>query len=187
MTKRRYQIGVFGTAFNEKLLTKSILEKAYIIGSEIAKQGHILITGATSGVPHEATKGVQEHGGLAVGISPASTPWQHETEFKKPLENGDVIIFSGMGFSGRNVIHVKTCDACIFIGGELGTLNEFTIANYESKIIGVLEKSGLVADKIKDIMEVIKTDHGASLYFNSDPVLLVETIIEAIKNKYAKF
>jgi hypothetical protein len=186
MIKNRFQIGVFGTAFNEKLLTESMLEKAYVVGSEIAKSKYVLITGATTGVPNEAAKGTNDHGGLAIGISPASTPWQHKTEFKKPLENNDAVIYTGMGFTGRNVINIKSCDACIFIGGELGTLNEFTIAYYESKIIGILENSGYIADTIKDILKVVKTDHGAIVVFDSDPVALVSTISKEIENKYAK-
>ena len=184
--KQKFQIGVFGSAFNEKLLTTDMLEKSYRVGSEIARKGHILITGATTGIPEEAAKAAKEQGGISVGISPASTPWHHKNDFNKPSKNYDAIIFTGMGFSGRNVINIRTCDACIFIGGEMGTLNEFTIAYYESKIIGILEQSGYISDKIRDLLKNIKTDHGASIFFDSNPARLVNTMVRECENRYGR-
>ncbi len=60
-----------------------------------------------------------------------------------------MIIFTGFGYKGRNVINVRCADIVLILGGATGTLNEFTIAYDEGKIIGVLEGSGGIADHIE--------------------------------------
>ena len=108
----------------------------------IAEKGCTLITGATFGLPNEAIKGAHSQGGFTVGISPAYSEEEHMTKYKMPLDD-DVIIYTGLGFEGRNLINVRTCDAAIFIKGSIGTLNEFTIAVKEEKLIGIIESSGI--------------------------------------------
>jgi uncharacterized protein (TIGR00725 family) len=54
----------------------------------------------------------------------------------------------------RNVVNVRSSDIVIIFGGELGTLNEFTIAYDEGKVIGVLVNTGGVAERIMEISKL---------------------------------
>ena len=51
----------------------------------------------------------------------------------------DLIMYTGSGYSGRNLQLTRTSDAVIVGCGRIGTLNEFTIAFEDNKPIGVLE------------------------------------------------
>jgi uncharacterized protein (TIGR00725 family) len=67
-------------------------------------------------------------------------------------ESSDVVIYTGFGLKGRNVICVRSSDIVIIIAGSMGTLNEFTIAYDEGKIIGVLTGTGGIADWVADLV-----------------------------------
>ena len=175
------QIGVMGGAF---VYTEEALKAARIIGEEIAKANCTLITGGTTGIPHAASKGARANGGLSIGISPAINAKEHVERYKKPLDY-DVIIYTGFGYSARNPINIRACDGVIFLGGESGTLNEFTNGLYEGKVLGVLEGVGGITDKIREILNCFKSDHGAKVIFDTDPVVLVKKVIElARSNSY---
>ena len=77
-------------------------------------------------------------------------------------------------------------NAGIFIGGETGTLEEFCIAVYEGKVIGVLEKSGGVCDKIQDVMSVCPTNHGAIIIYESDYKKLLSQVLKHLEKRGAK-
>jgi len=182
MTK--LQIGVMGGAFS---YTKKALETAYEIGKEIAKADAILITGGTTGIPYRAAQGAKDAGGLSIGISPAVDRIEHVEKFGKPTDAYDVLIFTGMGYSGRNPINIRSCDGVIYIGGEAGTLNEFTNGLYETKVLGVLEGVGGITDKIKEIMKEIKTNHGSTVIYDNDPIRLVQKMISEIKIRGTRY
>ena len=59
------------------------------------------------------------------------------------MEYLDIIIYTGAGYSGRDLLMTRTSDA-IFLGcGRIGTIHEFTIAFEDNKPIGILEGSGV--------------------------------------------
>ena len=181
--EQQVRIGVFGSAFqwfneHEKI--------SYLIGEEIAKLNCVLVTGATTGLPYHAGKGALKAGGFVLGISPALNPKEHTEKYNKPLDGCSVIIWTGSGYTGRNYLNVRNCDAAVFIGGETGTLEEFCIADYEGKVIGVLEGSGGVADKIKNIMKDCSTDHGTIIEYDKDPKSLINKIVSRLKERGAK-
>ena len=45
------------------------------------------------------------------------------------------------------MVLVRSCDIVLFVAGAMGSLNEFTIAHDEGKIIGCLTGTGGVADE----------------------------------------
>src|SRR3989338_3173215 len=59
-------------------------EKAKELGRDIAQQGAIITTGATTGFPLYSAMGVKESGGFSIGFSPASTEREH---VKNQLKN----------------------------------------------------------------------------------------------------
>src|SRR5579862_5719190 len=117
----RLQIGVMGAALR---CTPHSLRCAELAGRRIAQQGAVLGVGATSGIPHAAAKGAAEAGGFVLGISPAINPSEHVNRYGKPLDHCSAIVYTGMGYTGRNFLNIRSCDGVLIIDGEAGTLHE---------------------------------------------------------------
>lgn len=90
-----------------------------------------------------------------------------------------MLVYTGFGLKGRNVVMIRSCDAIVLISGRIGTLNEFTIAYDEKKPVGVLENSGGVSGRIKGILEDVDKK-GGEVIFNSDPKLLLKELMESL-------
>src|SRR3989338_8429266 len=181
----RLKIGVMGTGMerNEAKITEKAKKLAYEIGQEIARHNCILVNGACYGIPYIASKGAKSSDGTVVGISPAENMHEHIHTYKFPTDVYDILFYTGFGFKGRNVVNVSNCDAIIIVSGQVGTLNEFTIAYDDGMIIGVMQGSGGIADFINDIIKIANKKTGATLIFDKDPHLLIKKVITAIVKK----
>ncbi len=144
---KKYKICVSGSATLDPC-TPHAKELAKEVGRQIVKQGAVLLTGATTGIPYWAAVGAKEAKGFSIGFSPASTEKEHVKVYRLPTNMFDVIVYTGFGYAGRNLLLTRAADAMIVICGRMGTLNEFTIAFEDKKPIGVLEGTGGTADKI---------------------------------------
>ncbi len=177
------KVGVMGASANDGLTgldAQRAGELAASLGRAIAAAGCFLITGATTGLPALVAKSFREQGGLAVGISPAENHAEHLGRYGLPDDGADVMIYTGFGYKGRNVINIHSSDIVIILGGATGTLNEFTIAYDEGKVIGVLAGSGGVADHIEKIVEVCRKPTLGQLFFDPDPGSLLQTCVNAL-------
>jgi hypothetical protein len=177
----KLKIGVMGTGSPK--LPESVKKLAYKVGKSIAEHNCILVNGACLGVPYEASKGAKKAEGFVVGISPAKELEEHIKRYKFPTDKFDVLIFSGFGFKGRNVLNVSSCDGVILVNGSVGTLNEFSIAYDEGRVIGVLEGSGGIADHIREIIEICHKETGATMIYESNAHKLVRKVIIAIRKR----
>jgi len=180
----KYKICVSGAAAGETVQADAKL--AYEIGRQIALQGAVLLTGATTGLPYYAAKGNYECGGIAIGLSPASTIKEHVNAYKLPVAYHDVIIYTGFNYTGRNLLLTRAADAVITIGGRMGSLNEFTIAFEDQKTIGVLMGSGGIADEIPHLLHTAKKELSSKLIYGTEPAILVQKVIAAVHEEYSK-
>ncbi|OGD67821.1 hypothetical protein A3F08_01505 [Candidatus Berkelbacteria bacterium RIFCSPHIGHO2_12_FULL_36_9] len=161
------------------------MNKTKILGSEIVKHNGVVITGATIGVPLWAAMGAKEEKGVSIGLSPASSELEHVKKYKLPTEEFDIIIYTGFGYSGRNLLLTRSADAVIIICGRMGTLNEFTIAFEDGKPIGILSETGGMADELPSIIE--KAHRGSkNIVFDSNPKSLIEKLIKMIEEEKVK-
>lgn len=174
------QIGVMGSAFNYS--NKAIIA-GYKAGKAIAENNCTLVTGATTGVPYAAVLGAKESNGTVIGISPANDANEHINKYKKPLDGFDAIVYTGMGYNGREPINIKTCDGIIYIAGEFGTLIEFGQGFYDGKVLGVVIGIGGITDKIKEIVKLMKSSYGSEIIYDTDPKRLVKSVIKSVENK----
>lgn len=175
----KFKICVSGAAKGDCLNEKE-MELSRRLGEEIARQDSVILTGATSGLPHYATIGAKREKGTSIGFSPAISYKEHTLKYQLPTNFMDLIIYTGYGYSGRNLMMIRSSDAVIFVCGRIGTLNEFTDAFEEDKPIGVLTQSGGIADEIKDILRIAKRGTG-DIFYDDDPILLVQKITSHLK------
>jgi uncharacterized protein (TIGR00725 family) len=159
--------------------------RAYRIGRLVAEKGGVLLTGGCPGVPHAGVLGARSAGGLTVAISPAANREEHGEVYAYPLDS-EVIVFTGMGTKGRNVVLVRSADACIFAAGSMGTLNEFTIAFDElgeERAIGILGHANGLTAEFARLVSLADRPSRATIVEEADPDLLVDMLFTHVRRQ----
>ena len=170
------RIGVMGSAGGD--VPPSTAEHCRRLGRVIAERGCCLLTGACPGLPHEAVLGAKEARGHVVGISPASTLKEHVDVHQSPYREYDVLILTGMGLMGRELINIHSSDIVIVVGGRSGTLGEFAIAYEDGKLIGVLSGTGGITTALPELEASLETKKtGAEVMYDDDPTKLVDRLL----------
>jgi uncharacterized protein (TIGR00725 family) len=178
----KIKVGVMGSASDAPLDGKVALwQKGSELAQAIVAHDVIVLSGATTGVVYVVGKAVRDAGVLHVGISPAANSQGHVADYQLPLDACDAIIYTGFGLKGRNVVLVRSCDVVLFIAGGMGSLNEFTIAHDEGKVIGCLTSTGGVADEAEYLLEKFSKEAGARIFQDNDPQQLLDACIVAFK------
>ncbi len=155
-------------------------EKAKELGREVARQGAVLVTGATTGFPLWAAMGAKEEHGTSVGFSPAYSEKEHIQGYRLPIDYMDIIVYTGFGYTGRDLLLTRSSDAVIIGPGRIGTIHEFTVAYEDGKPIGIL-KGDWETDEI--IKLIIDKSHKVNdkIIFHDDPKELVKRIMEMVR------
>src|SRR5258707_247619 len=176
-------VGVMGSAGDAQGVSnkEALAEKANALALALAARPVLLMTGATTGIVYVVGKAAHEAGILHVGISPANDSGEHVDRFKLPLDACDLIIYTGFGLKGRNVVLVRSCDVVLFISGSIGSLNEFTIAYDEGRVIGCLTGTGGVADEVERLIATFKKETKPRGFYDDDPDKLLEVCIAATR------
>lgn len=144
--KRKYQIGVMGSAADTKY-SKKIAEIAERIGQLLAEKGAIVVYGAEKdfdSLSTAAARGAKKAGGFTVGITycKGKDIWDKEG-------NTDVVICSGLERGGgREFVLVNSCDGIIAVSGGSGTMNEMLVAYQLNIPIVVVTGTGGWADEM---------------------------------------
>jgi len=181
-TQQKDWIGVLGGATRYSNLQ---VIAAYKIGREIARRGKNLVTGATNGIPYAAAIGAKREGARVVGISPASSVEEHLFKYKKPIDYADIIVYTGLGVAGRSPVIIQSISGAIFIGGEFGTINEFSAAWMRgSNVLGILEEEGGISESLVDLLSKIETGWGSKVLLDSDPIELVSRVCREVDELY---
>lgn len=178
----RLKIGVMGGAGNH--IPESYLKRATVLGKTIAEANCILVTGACPGLPLAAARGVRERGGMVIGISPALSLDEHAYHYGSPTLAHDVLIFTGSGLMGREVVNIRSSDIVVIVGGSSGTLGELAIAYDEGKLIGVLTGTGGISDMVETILETCQKETGARVLYNDNPEQLIFELLEVYRTEH---
>lgn len=158
---------------------KEISKKSYEIGKEIAANKYILRFGGCWGYPYEAAKGAFENNGIVKAISPAKNSQEHIAKYNFPHDNFTEIEYTGLGIPARNLPIIADSDAVIIISGQIGTLNEFTIAFHQKKPIGVLQGSGGITKLLKDVARICsKVEERDRVVYEAEPKKLVKKLTD---------
>ena len=155
-------------------------EKAKELGREIARQGAVLVTGATTGFPFWAAMGAKEEGGISVGFSPAASEKEHVEIYKLPIDYMDLIVYTGFGYPGRDLLLTRSSDGVLFGPGRIGTIHEFTVAFEDAKPIGILEGPWETSEELKDIIKKGNRPND-KIIFNDNNKKLVADVITMVK------
>ena len=167
MTKK-IQILVIG--HNTNGCTDEHSKIAYETGSEIAKAGHVLITGGLGGVMLAACHGARDSNGLTVGIIP-------QKEASEANEYCDIVIPTGMGLT-RDFLNALSADGVIIIGGGSGTLSEICAAYMHKKPMVSIKKMGGVTEQFID--KYLDHRHNIKIIGVDSPKQAVDKILELI-------
>jgi uncharacterized protein (TIGR00725 family) len=178
-------IGVMGSATDaaEASAKEALAAKAGALAQAIARRRLHLLTGATTGIVYLVGKVAHDSGAFHVGVSPAADAREHSEKYKLPLDACDLIVYTGFGLKGRNVVLVRSCQIVLFIAGAMGSLNEFTIAHDEGKVIGCLTGTGGVADEASHLLQKFAKDTGARVFQNDDPEKLIEACLVELETR----
>ena len=143
MTKK-IQILIIG--HNTNGCTSEHSKIAYDTGSEVAKTGHVLVTGGLGGVMEAASHGARDSNGLTVGIIP-------QADASMANEYCDVVIPTGMGLT-RDFLTALSADGIIIIGGGSGTLSEICAAYMNKKpMVAIRNMGGVNAQFIDNYLD----------------------------------
>ena len=176
----KIKVGVMGSAAEIEPSQRPELEQKLLgLATALATHDAVLLTGATTGLIYEVGKLARTAGVFHVGISPASSLAEHESRFQLPKDACDVLVYTGFGLKGRNVVLVRSCDIVLFVAGAMGSLNEFTIAHDEGKVIGCLTGTGGVADEADYLLQKFSKATGKKLFQNQDPKMLLADCVRA--------
>lgn len=182
----KYQICVSGAAKGESV--EKGRELAQAAGAAIAKAGHSLMTGATTGIPNEAAAGYKKAGGtMSLGISPASSKVEHVLKYRLPVEYYDAILYSGLHYSGRDALLVNSADAVVSIGGRLGTLHEFTVAMETITPVGILDGAGGIGAQLEELLKLLPNADPELVVHDSDPDKLVAKLTQLLDKTHAHY
>ena len=122
--------------------TEEHSKTAYETGFEVAKAGHVLITGGLGGVMLAACHGAKDANGLSVGIIP-------QKDASEANEYCDIVIPSGMGLT-RDFLNALSADGIIIIGGGSGTLSEICAAYMHKKPMVSIRGMGGITEQFID-------------------------------------
>lgn len=182
----KYQFCVSGAAKGRSVEQGNAL--AMNVGAAVAKAGHSLLTGATSGLPNAAAEGYKAAGGqMSLGLSPAATKIEHVLKYRLPTKAYDAILYTGLHYGGRDALLINSSDAVISIGGRLGTLHEFTIAMETHTPIGILEGAGGISEQIQGLMKLLPNADPDTIIFEEDPEVLIAKLTKMLDKLHAHY
>jgi len=163
------------------------LDKAKELGREIALSGAVLLTGATTGFPLWVAMGAKEAGGFVIGFSPAANEREHVEVYKLPLDYTDLIVYTGFGYPGRDLLLTRSADAVICGCGRIGTIHEFTVAFEDRKPIGIYKGPWEMGGELENILEKShRTDD--KIVVSDDAKKIVGDLVAFVKqNKISEY
>lgn len=164
---------------------EALRETASALGHALAAHDVVLLTGATTGIVYRVGKSAQASGVLHVGVSPALSRAEHVERYQLPTDACDLIVYTGFGLKGRNVVLVRSCEIVVFIAGAMGSLNEFTIAHDEGKVIGCLTGTGGVADEADYLLREFSKETGAVVIQDHHPERLLDACRQVLRQGHA--
>ena len=195
-----YKIGIYGSNITE---SREAVQLAQELGSALAQNDIIVVTGGCSGMPYAVAHVAKQEGAEVWGF----TPVRNEEEQKQAYPLDDITIYDKLFYvpqqydehfyldqkltsardwsarlKYRNVISTIHVDAGIIISGGWGSMNEFTNLLYDGKPIGVLTGTGGLADELPGWFPKLRKKSESAVLFNSYPTELVTSLLKELES-----
>ena len=185
---QKITLSVYGARHTDQHKSFDALEKAQILGEKIAEHNCIVNVPASTGFPFWVAKGARAKKGTVVGFSPAANEGEHVNVYDLPIKYMDIIIYSGFGYAGSDLLLSRSSDAIIFGYGGIETIHEFWVAFQENKPIGILKGDWDTDEILYSILKDNEAFDHKRVIFDEDPNRLVEKLIKmAKKNKVKEY
>jgi uncharacterized protein (TIGR00725 family) len=179
--QQKIKISVYGAQHTDYHKSFDALEKAGELGEIIAKHDCITAIPATTGFPYWVAKGAHGAKGQVIGFSPAAHESEHVEVYDLPTKYMDIIIYSGFGYAGSDLLLSRSSDAVIFGYGGVETIHEFWVAFQEDKPIGVLKGKWSTDEVLHDLLKSNPEFNHEQIIFDDDPQRLLEQLIKKAK------
>lgn len=176
------KISVYGATHTDYHKSFDALQKAQELGAILASHDCITIVPAATGFPYWVAKGAHTQNGNVLSFSPASNEQEHVEVYNLPTKYSDVIIYSGFGYAGSDLLISRTADAVIFGYGGVETIHEFWVAFQEEKPIGILRGAWSTDEVLHDLLKSNPEFDHDRIIFDDDPKRLVEQLIKKAKS-----
>lgn len=177
---KRYSIAIFGTE-DAQAYAGGVLDLARDLGRAVAKAGHVTVVNAANGFCLWAAMGAKEVGGPVLGFSPAASLEEHLNVYKLPVDYCDMIVYTGFGFSGRDVVATRSVDGVLFGPGGISVLHEFAGAFQLGKITGVLDGPWDTDEILKEITSANKPNR--HVVFDDKPEGLTQKVFKLLSEQ----
>ena len=174
---RRVQIGVITTY---DYVDDSIEQMARELARELVAKNCIVITGGNGGLMRVLAEEISRLNGICVGILSSEL---EELGYDHPFRHqyNTVEVRTGMSYAARSSIVVRSSDAIILMAGGAGTLTELAMAYNMAIPVVVLEGTGMLASRLKDMFPDGYLDHRKIVRLS-----YAKTPREAVEIAYAK-
>jgi len=129
----RVPIGVIGP----REATAVQLTAAEAVGRGLGTMGFVVVCGGRQGVMEAVCRGVEDAGGLSIGLLPEPEPWAAN-------RHAGVVIATGIG-EARNALIARAAYCLVAIGNSYGTLSEVALGRHFGKRVIGLEGAADVA------------------------------------------
>jgi predicted Rossmann-fold nucleotide-binding protein len=194
----KYKIGVYGSNTVEG---EEAVQLAQALGTELARNDIIVITGACSGMPYTVASAAKRQGAEVWGFSPDLG----EADQQSAYPHDDITIYTKLFYvpqeyealffldqplppprswsarlKYRNVVSTIHADAGIIISGGWGSLNEFTNLLYDGKPIGVLIGTGGLADELPQWFPKLRKKSESRVCFSPSPAHIVALLLKEL-------
>lgn len=152
---RRVQIGVI-TTFDA--VDENVEEMVRELARELVAKRCIVVTGGDGGLMKVLAEEVSKLNGICVGVLSYEL---EELDYNHPLKHqyNTIEIRTGMTYSVRSNIVVRSSDSIILVAGGAGTFNELAMAYNMAIPVVVLETSGMLASKLRSMFPDGFLDH----------------------------
>jgi predicted Rossmann-fold nucleotide-binding protein len=157
---------------------KDLVEAAATLGKVIASSDCNLLVDTASPFGNLVSASHREHGGMSIGFSPAANKKEHIKSYKLPTDVTDIMIYSGFGFNGADIVMTRSADAAIIAGGTIEAVKQYALVHEEGKPLGILES------KYWDSQDMIK--EVAKYVGGEDKIVFAKTASELVKNVLKK-
>ncbi len=158
---------------------------AYLLGKQIASEGHFLISPVQLSLVYQAAAGVSDKAGLSIGFSPASNLREHSRYLQLPTDVYDWIYCSSLHENALLARLVASSQALILIGGVMANLSELALASESLMPVGVLlDAQNQANNDLLQYLQSLSLEKQKHIVVHKDPQILLNTIIGMLDIAY---